>query len=429
MNRASEAELTRLHDAAGSVYAAIVSGGNPEAAVVKAAGDNKYNREWTGRLCEVTNRLLAVDHLESAPAEKRASDHTVVDPAAVMEQLFPTKLTTATAKAASNRESPSGRVRYSMIDTATVKVASAGYTGPVVDYAGRDIDPLGGSNTSDVLCRTLKIAATLDKADDELRTVKSAAEYRIAALLKRANQAIDGSRVNLRELEERTIARFNTDAVHVFDLLHAHGGRPKLASSRFSGTPRVFVTDPWDQEPFVHVREALFAVREEAVRVSDQERIAEIAKRASAALKTAVSDIGKASNALHVKAAKGLLDKIPGLSGLNDDDSGGGADLQQTVLSGMSPKDVDFINRIKSQQALVGALRDPVISRSNLADVVTAYNRYGDTAPRQFMHEGTLTAQLRRLLEQPDQSPHDMEQMQKLEKGLASQDDITVGAR
>lgn len=90
MDTADPQELRKLTSATEATYKLILSGTTPDDAVIKTASAQKFNENWSRRLCELTNRILALDHMETA--EKKASAHPVVNPDTVIASLFPAEL-------------------------------------------------------------------------------------------------------------------------------------------------------------------------------------------------------------------------------------------------------------------------------------------------------------------------------------------------
>ena len=408
MQRADQADLQRLHDASASVYALVTAGTSPDDAVVKVAGDQGFTRNWTERLCEVTNRLMAVDHLERATPEKRASDHPLVDTEAVLARRFPTAV--ETLKAASGRSFISGPVRYADLPT-TTKAAS----GATHAIAAAACSPLGGSNRADVLHRAQALMRTLKQASADRTTALSDATYRIAGLAKQAAAAVESSGVKLRDLEERATAWFGNDAKQAFDVIAARCAD----RSRFSGEPRAFTTNPWGTEPFKQAAEVIIACRQEALNVQTHVKLAEIAGRVADQVAERIRGVAAAERPATEKQAFGLGD-LKGLTSPPQKPNAQGGNPADAALAGLTPEDVQFLNSIKAREALVAALRDPVIARNDLSQVTKTYNRFSDAAPRAFMNEASLVTLLRSALEHPDQGPHDLQQMQNVEKGLAS---------
>jgi hypothetical protein len=101
----------------------------------------------------------------------------------------------------------------------------------------------------------------------------------------------------------------------------------------------------------------------------------------------------------------------------------GGPDMQ---TAGLRPEDVRFLQNIKAREALAQAMQDPVLARTDLNKIIDTYNQLSGLAPRAFSEASTLAPTLRQAIEQPDQSLHDLSQLQNVEKGLMSQDSSPV---
>lgn len=89
MKKATDEELSKLHLAASDVYNAIKSGADVNDSIIKVAKREEYNENWTRRLCEISNRLLTLDHMENAEGKKVAAEHELVDIEKVVDDLFP----------------------------------------------------------------------------------------------------------------------------------------------------------------------------------------------------------------------------------------------------------------------------------------------------------------------------------------------------
>lgn len=122
MERADSSDMIKFTRSAEEVKAGIEKGLDPREVVIKVAKAASYNPQWTSRLCEVTNRILAVSMHENSDAEKRASVYPTVDPASVVEELFPTKIKVAT-KAASAK--PANSTVYTYRDLQAFSKAAA----------------------------------------------------------------------------------------------------------------------------------------------------------------------------------------------------------------------------------------------------------------------------------------------------------------
>lgn len=433
MNKASSPDLKKLHEAANDVYQAVVKGASPTDAVVKVAADLSMSRNWTQRLCEVTNRLLTLDYQAKAEPDKRANSHPLVDTDAVMAATFPT--TVAGTKAASVAvvvapASGSRRYTYANVSGSTEKSASA----DAHDFGPGD--PLGGSNAEDVLRRGENLLRQLKTAGSIYRTVKAAAATASAELVVTAIKAIKQAKVDSAAVEERAVAWFGKDAHAVFGQMQERC--PGL--TRFQGTPRPFTTNPWDQSPYREIKEAVIGMRQHALSLDTYARVNDIASRGAAMLEHGIRRVagvkqaggalegvaGVARTAASIQPAKKVYDILQGGEGGVSKDMATPFAFDMTT-AGLKPEDVSFLNGIQSREALVHALRDPVIQRSSLVDIIKMYNRLGTAAPRGMMNEASLVSALRQSLE-AEQSTHDVEQLQKIETGLANQADVTSPA-
>lgn len=408
MKKASDEDLKILHESAADVYGQILAGGDPKTAVVKVAKEASYSRAWTSRLCEVTNRLLAVEHIESA-GTKAASEHPLVDVDQVLIELFPTKVNTNQPKQASTATGGHRQYRYSDLGRQTVKQASA--TPP------EESGLCGFPDEKSLLDRADAVRAHLKTARTMVQVRESDAECELAPVCKLAVSAIRESGENPAEIEERAVAWFGKDAHCVMDAIGAFA----TDFARFQGKPRVFTTNPWDKEPFSSVKSAVVAFRQHALELDTHRRVADIALRVENQI---THGIQKAAGMKEGGTAAGfILGKIP--TSINETSKPSTSTSSELATAGMTDEDVAFLNSIKARQALVGALLDPVISRSDIGDVIRAYNRTGDVAPRSFMNETALVSLLRKALEEPDLGGSDITQMQDVEKGLAQQQDVT----
>ena len=410
MNRASDTSLRVLHDAAEVVYKQISDGADPKQAVKSAATAAKYSKAWTSRLCEITNRLIACDHIDIADGEKAAGEHPVVETDQVLEELFPTTVVTLSdvkAAAASIPHSWNARpYRYSDIPAPMVKQASE----KQADARPR----LGGfPDEQAALDRADVVRRRFDDAVGMVREKRAEAEYELAPLCKLAVTAIKESGLNPAEIEERAVAWFGKDAHAVMSAIGGFAGGFK----RFKGEPRIFTTDPWDRAPFSNVKAAVIAFRQNALELDIRQTVEDIAKRASSQIR---QGIHKAANVIGTASLAALAK-----SKLNEASSPKESDEDDIHTAGLTPEHVAYLNTIRAKQALVPALNDPVISRMDLNDVVRAYNRIANVVPRSFMNGTTLITMLRQALEQPDLGATDIALMQNVEKGLAQQQDVS----
>jgi hypothetical protein len=419
MKRAGEDALQLLHETAASVYEQSAAGANPTQCVIKASKEASMTKAWTERLCEVTNRLLTVDHLENAPADKRAAAHPLVNKDEVLETLFPATLAPAPTRKAASAGNPF--VTYTYRDVFSSEKAAS--TKAAADE--KDMDPLGGSNEKDILQRAIGLQRTLKLAAGEVGTITYAGEQRVSSLADICAKAVKKACIPLQTLEERALHWFGKDTIKAADILAV---RLPVQPRFKAASPRTFTTAwPKDASPYKEFSDLLIAAREEALRIKLAQDTAAVATKFARLIDLKLNHISKqaagkvselGSHAINEKVLSALVPE----GGDKGESSSGDLDL---ITAGVKPEDAQFANSIQARMALVGALKDPVIARRDLSDVVKAYNRFADTSPRAFMHESSLTSLLRHTLEQPDQAPHDLAQMQQLEKGLAAQDDIT----
>ena len=117
MDRADQSDISKLSTAVESVERELNAGNDPTKAVIKIARANSFNSNWTSRLCEITNRLLAVTQLSNEPGEKRAGEYPTVDPTAVLDVLFPTKIAVKAASVSAIPFERKARYTYNDIQT------------------------------------------------------------------------------------------------------------------------------------------------------------------------------------------------------------------------------------------------------------------------------------------------------------------------
>ena len=415
MNRASDKTLKLLHDTAQTVYSEVLKGSDPEDTIVTTAKAASYSKAWTSRLCEITNRLMAVDHIDRAKGDKAASEHPLVDTERVLTRLFPTTVQGKKAASVAQGSTLLPRAyRYSQISKPTEKAASItesprgeGLCGFPTEQAVLD--------RADVLRQTLKVAQTI------VGDRREAALVELAPLCKMAASAIRESGINPTEIEERAVAWFGKDAHEAMRAIGSFAG----GFTQFQGEPRVFTTNPWNKVPYSHVKAAVIALRQNVLELDTRERVMDIARRTEAQLSQGMRKAAGAKEGAGIIGTSLLLGMPERISKATHPDKATGQDLS---LAGITAEDIQFLNSIKARQALVGALNHEGIERQDLGDVVRTYNRMGEGYGHTAMNETALISMLRQALEQPDIGGTDIRQFQDVEKGLAQQQDVTTAA-
>lgn len=410
MDKASAKDLESLNESAATVFGQIIAGDDPTGAVVKTAKAASYTKPWASRLCEITNRLLAVQRIEEG-GEKSASDYPVVDTKEVLDTLFRTGPTPVEKASSVGLIQPGRQWRYSDIQMGTTKQASVN-TQPVVNRLPDFGDEQSLLNHASALCTTLKSAA------GAVREHKADAEYTLTPLCKMAASAIADSGIRAADIEERAVAYFGKDAHAV---MGAIAGFARGDFDRFEGEPRVFTTNPWNKEPFSNVKEAVIAFRQNAYMLGIHEKVAKIVSKAEAQLRQGIKDAGVRLR--EEKEAAGILPYLVAKDTAKRLTPEGSTQMDLNT-AGLTPEEVSFYGSVRARQALVGALKDPVIARRDLNDVVRTYNRILDSAPWTAQDEPALTAALRLALEQ-DMGGTDIKLNQDVEKGLAQRADVT----
>jgi len=407
MNKASGQDIQRLRDSADEVLRLISAGETPTDAVVKVAGDRRLTQEWTSRLAEISNRLLTLDHFETAGTQKAAS-HPLVEIDAVRRQLFPTTLRkVAGLRAGQAVVEPVLRdmrnLRRRRVGELTEKVAAVSPPEPHLL-----------SNEQDILRRAELAIESLKMADSDHRVALAESHRQAGLAAKIASRAILRGSVNPLELEERAVAWYGRDAVTAMDIAAQHINT-KLA--RLQAEPRIFTTNPWDRSPYREFGNLVITIRQEAVKVAMADDIHAVAAKVRGVYESLLHTL-----ATGTKVAAISLDPFLGLRERAAVPADASAD-RDIRLAGISPEDVAMINGLRAREALVGALRDPVVARADLGRVMRAYNILGDSSPRGMLNEATLTALLRSSLER-EQEPFDIERAQSIERGLSAKDDV-----
>ncbi len=396
---ASDTQLNRLNEAARRTYQMMQSGEPIEDAVTKIASEEGFNRHWTGRLVELTNRLSCMHHLTHADDSLKSASFPTADTERVMQKLFPDRIEPGQVTKAACVE-PRRPTRYADLDTQQVKAASAAQTDPLPSLRfGRSahaIDHLWSAR--------YRLQHEAKQASDRLQQL----QYD----LDRDAKKLAGELTNLEDpdLADRTASRFGRDwAKAAMAILGRH------APIKQANNPdRVFTKPVWDIEPYTKLAGfigKLHAATIEADALSQLQKLASVKAGAIQAepVKQAVAGIR-------------MLDKVLGEGGEDVD-----RDRKRRLWeeAGVTAEDLDTVNRIRSMQALVSAVHnDPVIQRARPGDVQRAYNMIASSgSPRIMMNEAALAAHLRQALEQPDITPHDVEQMGKVEQQLARADD------
>ena len=403
LQKATSQDMINLQKAASQVYLSIKAGEDPENAVVKTAQDQGYNSNWVQRLCEVTNRLLVVDHIENAPEEKRAAGHPLVDPQEVIDKMFPAQLT---AKAASARI-VMPLARPCRTTSEFVKAASTALNSDVLE-----VDPKGLLDRAEKYIRQMKTAAQC--ARDEINWITD----KIGHLSKNASRLIMDEELDFSEVEKRAVAYFGDDARYAMSII----GRHFQDHEPLEGRPPVYTTTNWDKSAATRaVREMVIETRRAALDINDNISREKVASKIEGALKAGLKNISDQEK----KAGAGTSAFLRYMASpmTKEDPEPEKATEQDLMLAGLDPEDIALMNSVRARQALLAALSDPVIARSDLNSVVDAYNRISSIAPRAVMNEGALPVLLRQALEQPDQSVHDLTQVETMEQGLASQAD------
>ena len=195
MDKASVKDLASLNESAAAVFGRIIVGDDPTEAVVKAAKAASYTKPWASRLCEITNRLLAVQRIEEG-GEKSASDYPIVHTDEILSRLFPTGPAAVEKFASAGPIQPGRQWRYADIHTGTTKQASVNE--PPSSNRRPDFgDEQSLLNRASVLCTTLK------SAGGAIRDHKADAEYTLTPLCKMAATAIADSGIKAADIEER----------------------------------------------------------------------------------------------------------------------------------------------------------------------------------------------------------------------------------
>ena len=401
---ASQAELANVAEAAEQAYRDIVAGGDPTDSVVKAATAHELTESWTARACELTNRLVALDHIETAPAEKRAADHPVVDPTAVQKVMFPERLTPPVKKKGLKTQEPEMH-----------KAASA-----------IPVELPSGMSQDDRIYVVVKFARKLRNMPDFLRTEIAEVESRVQGSISKAARAVltTGNLTKFSDVEERVASHFGGDGVMVMNEVanNLDVGMTKLA--RFTGEPRVFTTDPWSSSPYREIDEAILEVRKSALDLWTYRTLEKLATRVLATLD---DGLRKAAN---LKRA-GLGDTLTTMvtSPLSTGKPNPVTD-QDVLTAGVDPDDVEELNAISAREALVEALSDPILKRnkSGVAGIIRAFNSVSQSAPIAARQADTLIPMLREKLQSGDDSTFSLAQRQKIESGLAAKRDPFTAA-
>ena len=406
MDKASDTDLRALKDSAADVFGSILAGGDAKAAVIRVSKAASYTPAWTSRLCEVTNRLLAVERIED-PGEKAAGEYPTIQPDEVLKEMFPTDIL-ATSKAASVTGLLGHRIQYGYRDIvkhSTEKRASV----PEKDVGGL----CGFQDEQEVLDVADGIMQDLKPARKMARRAEVEAEFDLAPICKMAVTAIRNSGLDPALIEERAVAFFGKDAHATMDAISDYA----TDFTRFKGEPRVFTTNPWDREPFSNVKEAVIRFRQTALELDMHRRIADIAGRAANQLNHGIRKAAGSKEALNMGAALAgyAASQLQGIDSSKKDVS----------TAGLTSEDVSYLNSIKARQALVSALKDDVVQRSDLSDIISTYNSITDVGPRQALRAPHLVSMLRQALQQPDIGGTDLALLQNVEQGIAKQEDVT----
>ena len=101
MKDLSKAAEQKALDALEGAIESVGAGMTPDAAIIKAAQDNKLTAQMTQRMIEAYNVSKTLNHLKNSEGEKRAEAFDIADPTNIFAELFPKDPETEQKKAAS----------------------------------------------------------------------------------------------------------------------------------------------------------------------------------------------------------------------------------------------------------------------------------------------------------------------------------------
>jgi hypothetical protein len=404
--------LQTLADAAREAYdSVLVSGKAPLDAVTKVAAEHRFTEPWTERLCELTNRLLAMDHMTNSPPEKRASDHPLVKTEDVVARLFPATIGPM-SKAASTPAAPTPGEIFR--PGASMEKAASAAAEPAQPAA-----PFGGGSFIGALDGLRKYRTKMAHADELYRDDKVRIETDVRLAMAKAAATIEQYALSFQDVEERAIHRLGPDARSAMDMI-APFMHTKVA--RFTGEPRIFTTNPWEGSPWKEVDQAVEQMCKSALDYMGATWVHKMAMSIVRKLDAGLKDVAQ-TTAKRAGFSESLMEAGKGALGA---DPNKGPSFDSVITAGLAPEDVQSLRIVNARQALAEAMSDPIIKSFPLHRRLQEFNRIGEVSPRASTSASTLIPLLREALANQDVSPFALKQRQEVESSLAQSQDPMV---
>jgi len=404
---------TKLAGVAFEVFEDIQGGKSPNESAIKRARNNSLSEEWTRRVCELTNRMVAMNHFENAESTKRAGEYPTIDADAVIGTLFPVDIA-STTKAAHVAEPVPGERFMGPVG----QMAKAASTERKPCVHARRMSTEGIFHKAAMLAQRLK-----RDVDSNYSQSRYAINRDISEAFKKAANALVGA--DWQSIEERMLHRYGEESRVVMDLISQY--MPKHANvKRFDGKPRVFTTNPWETSPFKECQHAIGVWKQAAIRLENAQCVHRFAGAVRDKLHVLFKEASANKDASAISAM--MMARIMGLKDMGDDKVDK-PDRDDILLAGIKPQDIQNMRAMAAREALAAAVTDPVISSYPLSKITQSFNRISHSTPRIALDPEALVSLMRRDLEEPDRSMFDIEQQQKVEKQLSEKSDPMISTK
>jgi hypothetical protein len=410
MSKMDEAKLVD------SVIAAIKqasAGMDPTDAIIKVATDCGYNKDYTARMVEAFNVSKAIKHRKEARGDQRADAFPIADVDKVMAAMWPDNVATPAEQKSASWE-PSGT---NMSDERHFDVEHA----PKLDTGS--IGNTWDSQDIDILMK--RACNHLYKMEHDLEEarfqVANAKEGLVGAISKLASYFRNMTHEPFDSVEAASLQYWGNDVKPLFDMVWDSSNRKAFHEKRASGPSKVCYKDA---TPYVLTEQAIDAKNNysewsqkfAAMKEMTDDYRDKLGLRMRVLSKYAAVGGGffplLAGAAINEASKKGLISKS--------------TDERQSMENQALPPDYEAERRAIIAQTMMHDFmtRDPVLSKANPKDLVSAYNDVVSMAPRIAEQPAAMRGVLRKAIESGSLDPYELSNLINMEVGMKRHQEV-----
>jgi len=391
---------TRLIQAGKDMVRHADSGLTPNEALEKVAIAYSFGPDFIDRVGQLYNTSCTLRQMaDTKGQEKRAIEHALADPGAVVEKLFAAQTSEKVAEA-------DNMVKASLYED-PMAVSSGHLTKAAFES---EQAPVYGRDPAQLLKRSFNLLSGLDQDVRNLDTrVFGLSERRSLMLQKAAAHFRRDGAEPFGEVESRIKSAYGVVGGAAIEVLWASMGGAKKLHKRAEAEPSRTLYVP-DQTPYRELTEVI-KTSNELVKARKQHEAAEavaadtrkdIFKRASRLAGGEEEGLDKEAGISTALEFKGVTELIDNLVDGNDAESA----QNKAVTNSLDPSHEANLRSIHAQSVFQNLMAgDPVIGQYDPSEVADAYNEISTLAPRISNQPAVLRGYLRRFLEsspQPD---------------------------